>query len=49
MVISRLLKLALFADAAATAATGLLMAVFAASLGGLLGLAIFTVTRLVLH
>jgi hypothetical protein len=38
MVISRLLKFALFADAAATAATGLLMAVFAASLGGLLGL-----------
>ena len=38
MVISRLLKFALVADAVATAATGLLMAAFSDSLGSLLGL-----------
>ena len=37
MVISRLLKFALAADAVATAATGLLMAAFSGSLGSLLG------------
>jgi len=38
MVMSRLLTFALVADAAVTAAAGLLMAVFAASLSSLLGL-----------
>ena len=38
MVMSRLLKFALVADAVATAATGLLMAAFSGSLGSLLGL-----------
>lgn len=38
MVISRLLKFALVADAVATAATGLLMAAFSGSLGSLLAL-----------
>src|SRR5262245_734677 len=38
MLMSRLLKVALLADAAATAATGLVMAMFGAPLGPLLGL-----------